>query len=62
MVGGGGGGVSKTLTYVVDGPEAESHLPVLVLAEDNLPQPGADLGPSDAHIRPRHGPHHPAHT
>lgn len=50
------------LTHVVDGPEPESHLPVLVLTEDNLPQPWADLCPPDAHVRPRHRPHHPPDT
>lgn len=46
------------LTHVVDGPESESHLPVLVLTEDYLPQPRADLCPPDADVRPRHRPHH----
>ncbi len=50
------------LTHVVDGPEPESHLPVLVLTEDNLPQPWADLCPPDADVCPRHWPHHAPDT
>lgn len=51
-----------TPTYVVDGPEPESHLPVLVLAEDNLTQPRADLCPPDADVCPCHRPHHSTDT
>lgn len=46
------------LTHVVDGAQPQSHLPVLVLAEDDLPQPWTDLSPPDANIGPRHRPHH----
>lgn len=47
------------VTHVVDGPQPESHLPVLVLTEDDFPQPWADLCPPDADVCPRHWPHHP---
>lgn len=46
------------LTHVVDGPEPESHLSVLVLTEDNLSQPWADLCPPDADVCPCDRPHH----
>lgn len=49
-------------THIVDGSQPESHLPVLVLTENNLSQAGADLRPPDADVRPRHGPDHPADT
>lgn len=51
-----------TLTHVVDGPQPESHLPVLVLTEDNLPQAWADFCPPDAEVCPRHRTYHPPDT
>lgn len=49
------------VAYVVDGPQSEPHFSILVLAEDDLPQPWADLCSPDANICPRHRPHHPHH-
>lgn len=54
-------GLQASLAYVVDGPQPQPHFSVLVLAEDNLPQPRTDLRSPDAHVGPRHGPHHPRH-
>lgn len=48
------------MTHVVDGAQPQSHLPVLVLTQDDLPQARADLRPPDAHIGAGHGPHHPS--
>lgn len=50
------------LTHVVNCPEAESDFTVLVLAENNFPQPLANLSSPDADIRPRHWTHHPRDT
>lgn len=57
-----GAGACQTacnVTHIVDGPQPESHLPILVLTEDDFPQPWADLCPPDADVCPRHWTHHP---
>lgn len=41
---------SHERTHVVDGPEPQPHLPVLVLTEDHLSDPRADLSPQDADV------------
>lgn len=52
----------RLLTHVVDGPQPEPDLPILVLTEDDLPKAGTDLCPPDAHVCSRHGADHRPHA
>lgn len=49
-------------THIVNSPESESNLPILVLTQNDLSQSRTDLCPPDANVWPRYRAHYPPDT